>query len=98
MIDPKKIEEWKEVVRAATVEFRDSSGWVRRGEEPQYRFVGVQALAQAAKVLLAEREEMLAVLRELEWSGLVVEAACPICEAYSGTTHAPDCRLAALIR
>lgn len=71
------------------------------------------ALAAAVPVLLAEREEMLAVLREVEWGGGGMR--CPSCgsteveaaramEKYGQRPvfglhgHAPDCRLAALLR
>lgn len=50
----------------------------------------------------AGREEMLAVLRKLEWSasdlksGDPMAARCPLCHQQR-PTHFPDCRLAALL-
>jgi hypothetical protein len=58
--------------------------------------------------LLRERGELLALLREVEWSagGRSCDLVCPVCgaaRAYAGTftsppPHDPDCRLAAFLR
>lgn len=60
--------------------------------------------------LYREREEMLAVLRGIEWSAPAgsdgEEGACPICHRWRpcsgpptpGFAHSPDCRLDALLR
>lgn len=68
-------------------------------------------LAAAVPALFAEREEALAVLREVEWGGTENGAAvCPSCGGYhedppgdlgfygARRGHAPDCRLAALLK
>ena len=68
-------------------------------------------LGSAVSEWIAEREEMLAVLREVEWRGPGWSASCPSCDnlrefdidhaahVNPGVVpgHAPDCRLAALL-
>jgi hypothetical protein len=52
----------------------------------------------------ALRDRMASMLRELEWSDTatgITTPACPICGAQNwrpNAPHAPDCRLAALLR
>lgn len=84
-IDPKKIDEWKRLAQ-----FERSDGLDRRE---------LREMAGAALALLSEREEMLSLLRELEWSADHDEYpdCCPICHCAEPKTHAPDCRLAALL-
>lgn len=58
------------------------------------------ALAKIKK-LTQERDEARAVLRELEWMDLGdVEhiPQCPVCRYHKPTGHAPDCKLAALLK
>lgn len=100
-IDPKKIAEWRERylrVAGSTLESRHAAALI----------------AEALPALLAEREEMLAVLRKVEWSatrGTYEQEACPVCGAGrydppepgplrddNRVGHAPDCRLAALLK
>ncbi|NQU42154.1 hypothetical protein HQ520_02630 [bacterium] len=51
------------------------------------------AVAAAEQAAL---EEALELLRECEWTAWGTH--CPICERYPLQGHAPDCRLAALLR
>ena len=109
MIDQAKIEEMKAAIAQEWPEWRNQD----------HPAAGMEALGFAGmsiadvRALLAEREEMLAVLREVEYAdnsdGEYAER-CPLCgeslESYRPTPdslvqyhvrHAPDCRLAALI-
>jgi hypothetical protein len=52
--------------------------------------------------ILAERAELIALLREVEWGQNVDdgdwgERACPLCHSLEDGGHAPDCRLAAAL-
>lgn len=100
-IDPKKIEGWK-----VLASFDGGEGLESRDVREIVRV--------ALPALLAEREEMLAVLREVEWAGRAWEvdpeyACCPVCGGFrqeclpsgrdgSFIGHAPDCRLDAEIQ
>lgn len=48
------------------------------------------------------REELIGMLRELEWTQRMVDGArwyfCPSCRRWKKIGHADDCRLAALLR
>lgn len=94
MIDPKKIEEWKAAIQELLAVGRD-------GDYPTVvRLTGT--LAKAAAPLLFERDELLAVLREVSDHFLDEHnESCPICHeggGYAGEEHAPDCRLAHLLK
>jgi hypothetical protein len=55
----------------------------------------------AARALLAEREELIGLLREVEWSGSGPSGYarfCPACPGESTNGHHPSCRLAAYLR
>lgn len=93
-IDPKKIEEWK----AECAYTRDTDGvtWEHKARGPAV------IAHEAVPALLAEREEVLALLREVEWSATIDqnaggEHACPECFCGEPEGHAPDCRLAAFL-
>lgn len=96
MIDPKKIEEWTE--RMAFYSSVERYGGKQARDEGQ-----ADVAREALPALLAEREEMLAVLREVEWNGDSAVFECPICRGewddlhHFGQQHAPNCRLAALL-
>jgi hypothetical protein len=93
MIDPKKIAEWKRIEE-------DSEG-----DNSLRLFLYGQALP----ALLFERDELIALLREIQWAA-VAGYRCPICRGRRPGTlshydlqdpgldhsegHAPDCRLA----
>jgi hypothetical protein len=84
VIDPKKIEEW----RAAYV--RLAGTMAPSGD-------AARIIADAFPALLAEREEMLALLREIANE----VKRCPRCGmSYCGVAedHAPDCRIAAFLK
>lgn len=96
MIDPKKIAEWKEDVQETTAE-----AWPFE-VRPLLRRLGRGVMA-----LLSERDDLIGLLREIEWRGWtgvsedpVTTAACPTCRARTRNGvdgHAPDCRLAAFL-
>ena len=51
--------------------------------------------------LIARAPEMASMLKELEWAAVDhrdMEPRCPECDARAKDGHAPDCRLAALIK
>lgn len=105
-VDPGTIAQWR-----ADAELVQRVGTTRRFEPGV--FDGMDRLAAAGVALLAEREEMLALLREIQWadnSGGEYTPECPCCAGtnpdrpvrYSstgrrGTGHMSDCRLAAFI-
>jgi hypothetical protein len=111
-IDPKQAVEWKsdaeEIVREQTdLDARDANSADRNRAFDLNAPIAMDLAREAVPALLAEREEMLAVLREVEWSARadvidevpIEEAqACPACLAIQRTGHAPGCRLAALLR
>lgn len=117
-IDPKKIEEWKRrseryQVNAHGPRSDPEEERQRRAHPaylgPDYLYQHVDAWKDAAAdeavpSLLAEREEMLAVLREVEWKGVGGDSevgfwpACPCCGRGRDVGHAAGCRLAASIR
>lgn len=89
-------EDWKARAEAAE----------RSKKELARVLVSTSATPDAMAALLVEREEMLAVLREVEWKGceedydtemgsVFREGGCPVCR---GAVHYPDCRLAALLK
>lgn len=117
MIDQAKIEVWKNTLRVlergrwevvsrqagerATTEY--TLTWEENGPEDAID-VSVFGL-EPIRALLADREEMLSVLREVGWSSRdhVGRRCCPVCGGYrpEGDTdrepgHEPGCRLAAL--
>jgi hypothetical protein len=57
--------------------------------------------ANAERILgcVNEREGMLALLREIEWTADHDEEPgfCPVCHSEPAHTHTPDCRLAAFL-
>jgi hypothetical protein len=53
-------------------------------------------LASKVREDIGAIEQALEVLRAVEWTGH--ECECPLCDGHYGfKTHAPDCKLAALI-
>lgn len=110
-IDPKKIEEWKELLRVGGLPYGSTSGkggYVVPGDiwnETEF----IPAACEALPLLLSEREEMLALLREIEWGGITIPVPdatgveyecpmCPICGRAPIQGHTLDCRLAALLK
>jgi hypothetical protein len=107
MIPKDKIEEWRALLTTREIE-KDDPEWQSDGAPWAYD------LAAAVPALLSEREEMLALLRGLEWVGPDTQGgwSCPSCTADASVrwvperqdsevipgTHAPDCRLAAFLR
>ncbi len=97
-IDPKKIAEWQRLVD----EVMPLGGMViGAGARAERAAVG---LLGATIALLAEREELLALLREVERNCTATDgyAICPICSPEFSPSpeppdHKPDCRLAALL-
>jgi hypothetical protein len=96
-IDPKKIAEWKVAVFLAM-----------HGEDQveSTNELGITA-REAIPDLLAERAEMLALLRDVEWSDRdhVQRRCCRFCGEYApegdrddSLGHALDCRLAAFLK
>jgi hypothetical protein len=101
-IDPKKIEGWKML-----------AGRVSRSFFHDIEQNDPDDLAEAVSTLLVEREEMLALLREIQWadnSDGEYTPECPCCGGtnpdrpvrYSptgrrGTGHMSDCLLAAFL-
>ncbi len=68
-----------------------------------------QCLRNQLTALTAERDAAVKVAQELEWSGppeLYFEdgfcrgyfPSCPLCRRFSVKGHAPDCKLAAIIK
>ena len=56
-------------------------------------------LREGVPTLLAEREDMIALLRYVEWAGFVDgNSACPVCSNAPVEGHASDCGLAAFLR
>ncbi len=54
---------------------------------------------EAVPALLADRVELVALLRELEWCGLSTDGMeCPTCSQTLIEGHRADCRLAAFLR
>lgn len=99
-----KIEEWKALCA-------EMDELVARGEAQDMRRTlnRAGALASAVPALLAEREGLLSLLREVEWRAGTAWAlheqgtqpnrpACPVCWAEDEDGHAPDCRLAAFLK
>lgn len=82
-IDPKQIEAFKALAGAGypLALLGCPSEW----RLPPENLGGEAAASEAISTLLAEREEMLALLREIEWSGTVFldwdysKSACPCC-------------------
>jgi hypothetical protein len=84
-------------------------GEVCRGSGGGY-FVGITEEEAARldervyrRVEVGQYDQMLDLLKELEWAGPDYEtsfgrAACGICEELKHRGHAPDCRLAAVLR
>jgi hypothetical protein len=117
-IAPKTIAIWKAMVDQVVQlgDLADRAADVLPPDEAQrtrelLSDVLVTLATQAVPQLLAEREEMLEMLREVEWSKPVgVDGcidACPAClgqkpwrneRGDTGGGHAPDCRLAAFLR
>lgn len=97
-IDPKKIAEWE-----AQADELQNLVLAPDGKDRENAARGVlltDNLVQAGVALLAERKELLALLREVEWRGGFEhsDAYCPICGADKDDgKHAPDCRLAAFL-
>lgn len=67
---------------------------------------GFQDLRSALAADAEEKREIVAVLREIEWSRpikdyrrtcIATEAGCPVCGEACRLGHANDCRLAALL-
>ena len=106
MIDPKQIEEWK--ARLMRPVFTESM-WAAEAlyallaerEEMQAEIRRLEGL-NAGRAMVVLTDEVAAVLRLLEWSGWyepTTEAMCPVCgELKVCGRHAPDCRLAALLK
>jgi hypothetical protein len=107
MIDPKKIAEWRELLAIAQRPVEDDFlKALERGRQ-----IGVLA-CEAVPALLSERDELIALLREVEWAA-VAGYRCPICHGRRPGTlshydlqdpgldrsegHAPDCRLGAFL-
>lgn len=72
-------------------------------EDTTYQILGTTDVDPADAVLIAAAPTMAEMLRELEWSsraetddGVVDE--CPDCRRLSYEGHAPDCRLAAMLK
>jgi hypothetical protein len=87
-IDPKRIEELKRIVSNVEPGAVLSRRW----------------LAEGVTDLLAEREELIGLLREIEWVAANTDrdrAWCPSCKGVGSIRghggHHPNCRLAALI-
>jgi hypothetical protein len=96
MIPKEKIAEWKVVLADAQL-------------DPRGGTVLIEMARHVVPALLFERDELIALLRELEWAA-VAGYKCPICRGRRPGTlspydlqdpgldhsegHAPDCRLA----
>jgi hypothetical protein len=107
VIDPKKIEEWRAAAEDAPPEpyrsdyiLDERPGGTEiealRRDERADRFYA--SAREAIPALLAEREEMLALLREIEERGAGDGEETGICPACQRRGHTPsDCRLAAFL-
>lgn len=93
-IDPKKIAEWRALADAAT---HGTPAW---DDLAPVDADFLRTARVAVPALLAEREEMLALLRAMQWAvpqGMA--RVCPSCRGVFGEGgHTPDCRLAAFLR
>jgi hypothetical protein len=95
-IPAEKVAEWKELVRINELPYGSVSGkggYIAPGDiwhELEYSPAAVEALP----LLLAEREETLALLREVEWGGTgstdydEVEPCCPSCGGFKPNPQA----------
>lgn len=102
------VAEWARIRLAASADepsvpevcaYQTNPGFANRAVAALEAALAAQARAEQ------ERDEALSLLREVEWSGSACHdygssPACPACERdMSGgdKTHAPDCKLAALL-
>lgn len=108
-IGPKKMAEWKadtEVTVRAVEAILDEgfpSGETAASVAASVAVAARKLSTDVVPALLADREELLGMLRQVEWTtapGTDV-SFCPSCRARAmpgEARHAPDCRLAALLR
>ncbi len=111
-IDPNEIEEWKALAAALDLDRDRVAPALLSGRNPDAdpkaiaRRAGLLLLAVPA--LLSEREEMLRVLRKVEWRSPGGDGVgfCPACDRARPARdafgvlvggHAPDCRIDALL-
>ena len=92
-IDAKRIAEWKGLAFAP----------IARGDSVLIHRSCYEVVAEAVPSLLAEREELIALLREIEWKGkpssdAYIDPVCPACGCFDYKGHAPGCRLAAFLK
>jgi hypothetical protein len=99
-INPTKIAEWKELVRVSNLPYgstRTKDGHTVAPGDTWYETDWFYGCSEALPLLLAEREEMLALLREVESRDSDDGIPCLRCNRAPGYYHAYDCHLAAVL-